>query len=126
MNLISDINYDLSFSFIYSARPGTPAADLPDTTPMEEKKARLKLLQNRISQQAMDISRKMVGNIETILVTGFSKKDPGQLQGRTENNRIVNFRTADSGLIGEFVQVKITESLPNSLRGDIVEQDTTG
>ncbi len=117
MNLIQDIGFDTSFSFIYSPRPGTPASDLPDDTPLEVKKARLALLQQRILQQAQDISRKMVGNIERILVTGFSKKDPGQLSGRTENNRVVNFSTDDSSLIGTFVDVQIDQALPNSLRG---------
>ncbi|KZZ09648.1 tRNA (N6-isopentenyl adenosine(37)-C2)-methylthiotransferase MiaB, partial [Oleiphilus sp. HI0078] len=92
MKLINDVGFDASFSFIYSARPGTPAADLPDETSEEVKKQRLQILQQRILQQAQDISRKMVGNTERILVTGFSKKDPGELQGRTENNRVVNFK----------------------------------
>ncbi len=117
MNLIVDIGFDHSFSFIYSARPGTPAADLPDDTSMETKKERLGILQDRISTQAMQISRKMVGGIQTVLVTGVSKKDPGQLQARTENNRVVNFRATDPGLIGQFVIIEITEALPNSLRG---------
>ncbi|HEY9032813.1 MAG TPA: tRNA (N6-isopentenyl adenosine(37)-C2)-methylthiotransferase MiaB, partial [Pseudomonadales bacterium] len=118
MNLIQDIGYDLSFSFIYSARPGTPAAELPDETPMEVKKQRLAILQERINQQAMQISRRMVGNTERILVTGLSKKDPGELQGRTENNRVVNFRCDDHRVIGDFVDVRITDALPNSLRGE--------
>src|SRR5699024_2607971 len=87
MNLINDIGFDMSFSFVYSARPGTPAADLPDDTPMEVKKQRLKILQDRINQTVMDISRKMVGSTQRILVTGLSKKDPGEYSGRTENNR---------------------------------------
>lgn len=117
MKLIHDIGFDHSFSFIYSARPGTPAADLPDDTPEKLKKQRLQILQDRINQNAMSISRRMVGNTETVLVTGISKKDPGQLQGRTENNRVVNFSSSNHGLIGDFTQVKITEALPNSLRG---------
>ena len=117
MKLIEDIGFDTSFSFIYSARPGTPAAELPDDTTEEIKKQRLKILQARINQHARQISRRMVGSTQTILVTGVSKKDPGQLQGRTENNRAVNFSTSDQGLIGQFVTVKITEALPNSLRG---------
>jgi tRNA-2-methylthio-N6-dimethylallyladenosine synthase len=120
MKLINDIGFDTSFSFIYSARPGTPAADLPDNTPEAVKKQRLKILQDRISQNAAEISRRMVGNQETLLITGISKKDPGQLQGRTENNRVVNFRTNDHSLIGQFARVMITEALPNSLRGDLV------
>lgn len=120
MDLIAEIGFDHSFSFIYSARPGTPAAELPDETPMDEKKARLARLQARINNHAMKIGRDMVGSTQTILVTGVSKKDPGQLQGRTENNRVVNFSATDSGLIGEFVQVEIGEALPNSLRGKLV------
>jgi tRNA-2-methylthio-N6-dimethylallyladenosine synthase len=125
MKLINDVGFDSSFSFIYSARPGTPAADMPDDTPEELKKQRLKILQQRISQQAHDISRKMVGNLERILVTGFSKKDPGELQGRTENNRVVNFKAkqdrTDSALIGRFLDVNITEAFPNSLRGERID-----
>ena len=117
MKLIEEIGFDTSFSFVYSARPGTPAAELPDTTDEETKKRRLQILQTRISQQAQHISRQMVGNTETILVTGQSKKDPGQLQGRTENNRVVNFPCPDTGLVGQFARVDILEALPNSLRG---------
>ncbi|XOV90731.1 MAG: tRNA (N6-isopentenyl adenosine(37)-C2)-methylthiotransferase MiaB [Pseudomonadota bacterium] len=122
MNLIAEIGFDHSFSFIYSARPGTPAADLPDATPMDVKKARLQILQQRINQQAMAISRRMVGGVERVLVTGISKRDPGQLQARTENNRVVNFAGLPA-LIGTFVDVTITEALPNSLRGVLVRQD---
>jgi len=117
MKLVEEIGFDSSFSFVYSARPGTPAAELPDETDEATKKQRLKILQGRILQEAQLISRRMVGNSEKILVTGVSKKDPGQLQGRTENNRVVNFSTTDAGLIGQFVQVEILEALPNSLRG---------
>jgi len=117
MSLIQEINFDTSFSFIYSPRPGTPAADLHDETPDSTKKARLKTLQNSILQQAHAIGRRMVGNIEQVLVCGYSKKDPGQLSGRTENNRVVNFRSANPALIGKFADVLIEESLPNSLRG---------
>ena len=120
MKLIDDVGFDLSFSFIYSARPGTPAADLPDDTPEEEKKRRLALLQHRINQQAQEISRRMVGSTQRILVDGISKKDPGQLQGRTENNRVVNFRHDDDEMIGKFVDVVIEEALPNSLRGSFL------
>lgn len=119
MKLIEEIGFDTSFSFIYSARPGTPAADLPDDTPDAVKKQRLAILQTRISQEAAAISRRMVGGSERLLVSGISKKDPGQLQGRTENNRVVNFRSLDHALIGEFVTAKITEALPNSLRGEL-------
>jgi len=120
MDLIEEIGFDLSFSFIYSARPGTPAAELSDNTPETVKKQRLQQLQQRINSHAQQISRQMVGNREKILVTGVSKKDPGQLQGRTENNRVVNFPTDNQSLIGEFVEVSITEALPNSLRGELI------
>lgn len=125
MNLINDIGFDTSFSFIYSARPGTPASDLKDETPEELKKQRLAILQQRITQQAQNISRRMVGSQQRILVTGFSKKDPGEMQGRTENNRVVNFKAnqdrSDSQLIGRFVDVTITDAMPNSLRGERID-----
>lgn len=123
MKLIHDMDFDTSFSFIYSARPGTPAADLPDDTPEEVKKQRLKILQDRLIQQAMGISRRMVGNTERILVTGYSRKDPGQLCGRTENNRVVNFRCDDAALIGKFADILIEEALPNSLRGTLIASE---
>jgi tRNA-2-methylthio-N6-dimethylallyladenosine synthase len=126
MKLIQDMNFDMSFSFIYSARPGTPAAYLPDDTPEAIKKQRLKILQDRINQQSYDISRKMVGNVERVLITGYSKKDPGQLSGRTENNRIVNFRCDNAELIGKFVDIDIQEALPNSLRGVLVGNEIDG
>ena len=117
MKLVEEIGFDSSFSFVYSARPGTPAAELPDATDEQTKKQRLQILQNRLIQQAQLISRRMVGKRERILVTGVSKKDPGQLQGRTENNRVVNFSATDAALVGQFVHVDILEALPNSLRG---------
>ena len=120
MKLIEDIGFDTSFSFIYSARPGTPASDLPDQTPMEVKKQRLQILQGRIAQQAARISESMVNTQQRILVTGVSKKDPGQLAGRTENNRVVNFHCGDHAKIGGFSDVTIVEALPNSLRGTLV------
>lgn len=123
MDLIAEIGFDLSYSFVYSARPGTPAADLEDDTPEEVKKQRLKILQDRINQQAQDIARKMVGNIETILVTGVSRKLDSQLQGRTENNRVVNFTSDDHSLINKFVKVEIYEALPNSLRGTVLNPE---
>ncbi len=125
MKLIDDIGFDASFSFIYSARPGTPAADLVDDTDEDTKKSRLHVLQARINQQAQEISRRMVGTTQRILVTGPSRKDPGQLQGRTENNRVVNFHADDHSLIGHFVDVTIGQALPNSLRGEIIP-GTTG
>ena len=120
LKLIQDIGFDHSFSFVYSARPGTPAADLPDSTPESIKKQRLQILQSRISQHATSISEQMVGTEQTILITGISKKDPGQLQGRTENNRVVNFPATDHQLIGTFARVVIIEALPNSLRGRLI------
>ncbi|MEP3855798.1 MAG: tRNA (N6-isopentenyl adenosine(37)-C2)-methylthiotransferase MiaB [Porticoccus sp.] len=120
LKLIQDIGFDHSFSFVYSARPGTPAADLPDSTPESIKKQRLQILQSRISQHATGISEQMVGTEQTILITGISKKDPGQLQGRTENNRVVNFPATDHQLIGTFARVVIIEALPNSLRGRLI------
>ncbi len=120
MKLIDDIGFDMSFSFIYSARPGTPASDLEDDTDEETKKSRLHILQARINQQAQAISRHMVGTRQRILVSGPSRKDPGQLQGRTENNRVVNFSADDHSLIGQFVDVTIGEALPNSLRGELI------
>jgi tRNA-2-methylthio-N6-dimethylallyladenosine synthase len=120
MRLIEEIGFDQSFSFIYSARPGTPAADLPDDTPMSIKKERLVVLQARLAGQAMRISESMVGEVQRILVTGLSRKDPGQLQGRTENNRVVNFASSNHALIGGFTDVEIGEALPNSLRGRLV------
>lgn len=124
MDLIGRIGFDVSFSFVYSARPGTPAAGLEDDTPEAVKKQRLAILQERINQQAMQISRRMVGTAQRVLVTGFSPKDPGQLSGRTENNRVVNFRAPNpTELIGYFVDVEITEALPNSLRGDLASPE---
>lgn len=123
MDLIARIGFDTSFSFIYSARPGTPAANLDDSVSDEVKKQRLQILQQRILQNAQDISRKMVGREETILVTGVSKKDLGQLQGRTENNRVVNFRSSDHSLIGKFVKAHIDQALPNSLLGTVIEPE---
>ncbi|MDR5886904.1 tRNA (N6-isopentenyl adenosine(37)-C2)-methylthiotransferase MiaB [Vreelandella janggokensis] len=124
MDLIHRIGFDHSFSFVFSARPGTPAAALEDETPESVKKERLAILQARILQQAGQISRRMVGTTQRILVTGFSPKDPGQLSGRTENNRVVNFRAANpTELIGYFVDVEITEALPNSLRGELASPE---
>ncbi|UCO98960.1 tRNA (N6-isopentenyl adenosine(37)-C2)-methylthiotransferase MiaB [Metapseudomonas lalkuanensis] len=121
MKLVEDVGFDFSFSFIYSSRPGTPAADLVDDTPEDVKKQRLQILQGRIHQQGFEISRRMVGSVQRILVSDFSKKDPGMLQGRTENNRIVNFRSANPRLIGQFVDVHIDDALPHSLRGTLIE-----
>ena len=116
MRLIDDIGFDQSFSFIFSARPGTPAAELADTTPLAVKQQRLEILQRRIGGMAQRISRAMVGRTERVLVERRSRKDARQLAGRTENNRVVNF-DGPASLIGEFVDLEITEALPNSLRG---------
>lgn len=116
MNLIHEIGFDNSFSFIYSPRPGTPAAQLPDNVSMEVKKQRLKILQDRIVLNTKEISEKMVGTVETVLITGPSKKDPSKLSGRTENYRVVNFE-GDNRLIGKLIPMEITQAMPNSLRG---------
>ena len=120
MKLIEDIGFDYSFSFIYSPRPGTGASYLTDDTPPEVKQARLERLQALIEKQGFENSRNMVGTVQRVLVEGHSKKDPQQLAGRTDNNRIVNF-DGDASLIGGFAAVSITEALPHSLRGDLVK-----
>ena len=123
MALINDIGFDRSFSFIYSPRPGTPAANLPDDVSAEVKKARLARLQARINEMAAQISSAMVGSVQRVLVERPSTKDTSQLAGRTENNRVVNF-SGHASLIGKFVNVKITEAMPNSLRGEMTsDQD---
>ena len=123
MALINDIGFDRSFSFIYSPRPGTPAANLPDDVSAEVKKARLARLQARINEMAAQISSAMVGSVQRVLVERPSTKDASQLAGRTENNRVVNF-SGHASLIGKFVNVKITEAMPNSLRGEMTsDQD---
>lgn len=124
MNLIEEIGYDLSYSFIYSARPGTPAVALDDPTSEAVKKERLQILQARIREQAQVISEQMVGTLENVLVTGIAKRGKGELAARTENNRVVNF-AGDPMYVGEFVDVEITEALPNSLRGTMVEFQQT-
>ena len=121
MKLIRDLDFDQSFSFIFSARPGTPAANLPDDTPMEVKKERLMRLQQQINTQAARYSRAMVGTTQRVLVEGTSKKDPRQLSGRTKNNRVVNF-DGNQRLVGHFADVVITEALSNSLRGRVVTE----
>ncbi|MCH9644088.1 MAG: tRNA (N6-isopentenyl adenosine(37)-C2)-methylthiotransferase MiaB [Gammaproteobacteria bacterium] len=123
MKLVEEIGFDHSYSFIYSKRPGTPAANLPDDVPLETKKKRLALLQTRLKQQAQAISQNMVGTVQQVLVTGISKKDQKQLSGRTENNRVVNFDGASQleRLLGRVIPITITEALPYSLRGRILE-----
>ncbi|MGH8501291.1 MAG: tRNA (N6-isopentenyl adenosine(37)-C2)-methylthiotransferase MiaB [Gammaproteobacteria bacterium] len=118
MKLIDDVGFDQSFSFIYSPRPGTPAASLPDPLPLAVKKARLHRLQARINHMAQTISRRMLGSRQSVLVEGPSRKDPAWLAGRTENNRVVNF-AGDPSLIGQFADVRITRAMSNSLRGEL-------
>ena len=120
MNLIDEVRFDHSFSFVYSPRPGTPAADLPDPVPAGVKKERLARLQSRINEFGHAVSESMVDSVQRVLVERPSKKDARQLSGRTENNRVVNF-PASSSLIGQFTDVRITEALPNSLRGELVD-----
>ena len=125
MQLIEEVGFDHSYSFIYSRRPGTPAAELPDDVPLAAKKQRLARLQTRIQDMAAAISAAMVGTTQRILVDGPSRKDPAQMAGRTENNRVVNF-DASADLIGRFVTVRISEALPNSLRGELLAVDDPG
>jgi len=120
MQFIEDIGFDHSYSFVYSARPGTPASSLEDNVPMETKKARLATLQKRINEMAQEISESMVGTVQSVLVERASRKDSKQMAGRTENNRVVNFDGAER-LIGHFVDVRITQALVNSLQGEFIE-----
>ncbi len=119
MQLVEEVRFDQSFSFLYSRRPGTPAANLPDELPLTVRKQRLALLQARIDALAAEVSRAMVGSVQRVLVTGVSRRGSGQLCGRTENNRVVNFDAARD-LIGRFAEVRITEALRNSLRGQVL------
>ena len=123
MKLIEELNFDTSFSFIYSRRPGTPAADLPDDTPYEVKLRRLQRLQAQINKQAKAISEAMLGTVQKVLVDGRSRRDKTELTGRTENNRIVNFVGSDR-LMGQLVDIRITEVYTNSLRGEVVTTET--
>ena len=116
--LVEHVKFDESFSFIQSPRPNTPAAEMEDNVSLEEKKDRLAILQDRLNHHAFNIGRKMVGTTERCLVTGISKKNPGELQARTENNRVVNFPSS-AKLIGEFVDIEIVDQLTNCLRGKI-------
>jgi len=122
LKLVEDVRFDGSFSFIYSARPGTPAATLTDPTPAAEKLDRLQRLQARLQELSQDHSKAMVGTRERVLVEGPSRKDPRELAGRTSNNRIVNF-AGDRRLAGHFVDVEITAALPHSLRGSVLTQE---
>lgn len=119
MELVREVGFDQSFSFIYSKRPGTPAAQLPDATPREEKKERLQRLQALLDQNGQAISQAMVGQVESVLVDGVSRRNAHEIRGRTQNNRVVNF-PGHPRLIGHFVDVLITEAMPNSLRGELV------
>ncbi len=119
LDLVESVGFDHSYSFAYSPRPGTPAAEMPDGVPAEVKKQRLARLQAILNAQAVRISAAMVGTVQLVLVEGLSRKSPAWIAGRTENNRVVNFR-GDLGSVGSFVEVKITEALPNSLRGECV------
>jgi tRNA-2-methylthio-N6-dimethylallyladenosine synthase len=122
MQLIEDVGFDASFSFLFSPRPGTPAAEMRDDTPADAKSARLSRLQKRIEEMAQTISQAMVGSTQRVLVEGLSKKNPDELAGRTDNNRIVNF-VGNPRQIHHFVEVKITGTLPHSLRGEVVIRD---
>ncbi|WP_413111912.1 tRNA (N6-isopentenyl adenosine(37)-C2)-methylthiotransferase MiaB [Thaumasiovibrio sp. DFM-14] len=122
MKLIKDVDFDMSFSFIFSARPGTPAADYPCDLAEETKKQRLYELQQQVNSQAMRYSRQMLGTEQRILVEGPSKKDLMELRGRTENSRVVNF-AGSADLIGQFVDVKITDVFSNSLRGELIRTE---
>ena len=119
LRLIEELHFDQSFSFIFSPRPGTPAANLPDETPVEVKKERLARLQALVNRQAAEISAGMVGTLQSVLVEGRSKKDVQQLSGRTENNRVVNFE-GHIGLVGEFADVLVTQAMHHTLRGRVV------
>ena len=119
MNLINEVRFDESFSFIYSARPNTTASDMEDDVEDAEKKERLNLLQNRLNQLSFGYSRKKVGTVQNCLVSGRSKRDPGQLQARTICNRIVNFSSNDIDLVGKMINININEALPNCLRGNL-------
>jgi tRNA-2-methylthio-N6-dimethylallyladenosine synthase len=123
MNLVADAGFDQSFSFLYSRRPGTPAATLPDEVPADIKQHRLELLQARLNTQARTISQRMIGTQQRVLVERPATRNPAQVSGRTDNNRWVNFDGAKHdpfGLINKFADVIITEAMPNSLRGRLV------
>ena len=119
MDVINEVRFDESFSFIYSPRPNTTASDMQDNVTQEEKKERLSILQNRLNQLSFGFSRKKVGTLQNCLVYGQSKRDPGQLQGRTVCNRVVNFSSNNLDLVGQLINIHIKEALPNCLRGNI-------
>ena len=118
LDIVEKVGFDESFSFIYSPRPNTPAAEMEDNVSKDIKKERLTILQHKLNELSSKISRKMVGSIERCLVLGVSKKNPGELQARTENNRVVNFAT-DANVVGKFVNLEIVDQLTNSLRGKL-------
>ena len=120
LDLVEEVGFDTSYSFLYSARPGTPAALLPDDTPEEVKRQRLAVLQQRNARMAAEIGRRMIGTTQRILVEGPARKNPRELSGRTENNRVVNFAGAGGDLIGRFIEVEITEASASSLRGRLI------
>jgi tRNA-2-methylthio-N6-dimethylallyladenosine synthase len=125
LRLVEDIGFDASFSFVYSKRPGTPAADLVDDTAAELKLARLQALQAALNANVARISESMVGSVQRVLVEGPSRRDPAELMGRTENNRIVNFAGAER-LVGRMVDLLVTQALPHSLRGEVLVRDSAG
>jgi tRNA-2-methylthio-N6-dimethylallyladenosine synthase len=122
LDLVRELDFDQSFSFVYSARPGTPAAGFPDNVSLEEKKARLRRLQDQLNSQAKAFSERMVGTTQRVVVEGHSRKDATELAGRTENNRVVNF-PGPPELVGRMVDVQITAALSNSLRGRLGSDD---
>jgi tRNA-2-methylthio-N6-dimethylallyladenosine synthase len=123
MKLIDEVGFDASFFFIFSSRPGTPAADMADDTPAEVKTSRLIRVQKRIEERAFEVSKTMVGTVQRVLVEGHARKDEHELAGRTDNNRIVNF-PGSPRLVGHFIDVRITGALPHSLRGAVVTRET--
>ena len=125
MRLVEDIGFDASFSFVYSKRPGTPAADLSDDTPTELKLERLQALQAALNANVVRISESMVGTVQRVLVEGPSRRDRSELMGRTENNRIVNFAGAER-LVGRMVDLCVTQALPHSLRGEVLVRENAG
>jgi len=122
MSLVDEVNFDGSFSFMYSPRPGTPAAALPSHVPLPIKKQRLSQLQDKLSENAFRFNQRMIGSEYDVLVEGVSKKDPSKLSGRTNSNKVINFEGQER-LIGHTVKIEVTEALPNSLRGNVITRD---
>ena len=120
MQVVEEVKFDESFSFIYSPRPNTSASEMSDNVSIEEKKERLEILQSRLTELSFGYSRRMVGTIQNCLITASSKKDPSELQARTVNNRIVNFKPRDFK-VGDFVNLLIRDAYSNSLRGEVVK-----